>query len=95
MIRVCICKDEITVSGHAGYSVQGSDIVCAGVSVLLQTLVKGILNLTDDKIEYNLAPGKAIVRYEKISEKSKVLIDSFFTGIFMIADAYSDYICII
>ena len=28
----------IRITGHAGYAAEGSDIVCAGVSVLLQSL---------------------------------------------------------
>lgn len=95
MIHVCICENEITVSGHAGYVVQGSDIVCAGVSALLQTMIRSILELTEDKIEYHLAPGMAVVSYQRLSEKSQLLVDAFWLGILMIADAYSDYICII
>ena len=30
---------KIVVKGHAGYSLKGSDIVCAGVTVLLRTFV--------------------------------------------------------
>lgn len=95
MIRVMVRKGAITIKGHAGYAAAGQDIVCAGVSALTQTMVKGILDLTEDKIEFSLTPGSAMVRYEKLSEKSQVLIDSFMIGIFMIADAYSEYICII
>ncbi len=30
---------NITLTGHAGFSLKGSDIVCAGVTVLLRTFV--------------------------------------------------------
>lgn len=42
MIEVTVRKDEIKISGHANYAVPGSDIVCAGVTALVQTLIKSI-----------------------------------------------------
>ena len=46
MIEVTVRKDEIKISGHANYAVSGSDIVCAGVTALAQTLIKSIEDLT-------------------------------------------------
>lgn len=86
MIEVTVCKDEIKISGHANYAVSGSDIVCAGVTALAQTLIKSIEDLTDDKIEYEISPGRVDIKYGNLSEKSRALVDSFFIGICMIAD---------
>ena len=55
MIAVKVTSTEITVDGHAGYAASGSDIVCAGVTALFQSLVKSILSLTNDKIEIGRA----------------------------------------
>lgn len=33
---------EFTLQGHAGFAPHGSDIVCAGVSILAQTAVMGL-----------------------------------------------------
>jgi len=38
MITITHNSTTITAQGHANYSKAGTDIVCAGVSVLLQTL---------------------------------------------------------
>ena len=54
MIAVSVRKDRITVSGHAGFAEAGKDIVCAGVTALLQTLIKAASNLTEDKIDYEI-----------------------------------------
>ena len=92
MIEVNIRKDEVKVSGHANYAVSGSDIVCAGVTALIQTLIKSIEDLTEDKIEYEISPGRVDIKYRKLSEKSRTLVDSFFIGVGMIADEFPDYV---
>ncbi len=92
MIEVTVCKDEIKISGHANYAVSGSDIVCAGVTALVQTLIKSIEDLTDDKIEYEIFPGRVDIKYGNLSEKSRALVDSFFIGICMIADEFPEYV---
>lgn len=38
MIQVKVNNYSVEVNGHAGYMPHGSDIVCAGVSALYQTL---------------------------------------------------------
>ena len=95
LIEASVRRDGITVKGHANYAVSGSDIVCAGVTALAQTLIKSIKGLTDDKIEYEISPGRVDIKYGNLSEKSKTLVDSFFIGICMIADEYPDYVRIV
>ncbi|MFR5337258.1 MAG: ribosomal-processing cysteine protease Prp, partial [Blautia producta] len=63
MIAVSVRKDKIQISGHANYAEEGKDIVCAGVTALTQTLVKSIEDLTEDKIEYDISPGRADIKY--------------------------------
>lgn len=92
MIEVRIRPERIEISGHAGYAEPGKDIVCAGVTALTQTLIQSIENLTDDKIEYRISPGKVEVEYRNLSEKSKTLMDSFFIGICLIAEEFPEYV---
>lgn len=92
MIEVTVRKDEIKISGHANYAVYGSDIVCAGVTALAQTLIKSIADLTEDKIEYSVSPGRADIKYGNLSEKAKTLVDSFFIGICLIVDEFPEYV---
>ena len=92
LIEVSVRRDGITVKGHANYAVSGSDIVCAGVTALAQTLIKSIEDLTDDKIEYEISPGRVDIKYGNLSEKSRALVDSFFIGICMIADEFPEYV---
>lgn len=92
MIAVSVRLDGITIDGHAGYAEAGKDIVCAGVTALVETLIQSIENLTTDKIIYNIIPGRADIYFEDLSEKGKLLVDSFFTGICLIADDFPDYV---
>ena len=95
MIAVSVRMDGIQISGHANYSYDGYDIVCAGVTALTQTLIKSIEDLAEDEIEYEIHPGQADIYFENLSEKSRTLVDSFFIGICMIADEFSDHVQIV
>lgn len=92
MIVVNIREDAITVSGHANFAEFGKDIVCAGVTALIQTLIKSITDLTEDKIEYEMSPGMADIKYGNLSEAGKLLVDSFFIGICQIANEFPEHV---
>lgn len=88
LIEVKVRRDHIHVSGHAGHAPPGQDIVCAGVTALVQTLAESIQALTEDTITYEISPGRADIYYGNLSEKSRTLVDSFFIGICMIAGEF-------
>lgn len=56
MIRIQIekkdCIDSITVTGHAGYGISGTDIVCASVSSILITTINAMLRVDEKSIQY-------------------------------------------
>ena len=90
MIEVERRKDGISIKGHANYAPHGQDIVCSAVSVLVQTLIQSVEELTTDKIEYSMQPGTVDIKFWCLSDQSKVLIDAFFIGIKGIAEAHPD-----
>lgn len=92
MIAVSVRKDRITVYGHAGYAEAGKDIVCAGVTALVQGLIRSIESLTSDQIQYDITPGRADIHFKDLSEAGKLLADSFFLGICLIADDFPEHI---
>ena len=92
MIAVSVRKDGIKVRGHANYAEDGKDIVCAGVTALTQTLIRTIENLTCDKIEYEISPGRVDIEFGDLSEEVTLLVDSFFIGICQIADEFPDHV---
>ena len=95
MIAVSVRKDGIEISGHANYAEAGKDIVCAGVSALLESLVDSIEGLTRDTIQCEISPGRADIHYKDLSEAGKLLVDSFFLGISGIAQDFPEYVKII
>lgn len=90
MTEVTRYKDRITIKGHSGYAPTGQDIVCAAVSVLVQTLIQSVEELTTDKIKYSMSPGTVDIKFWCLSDQSKVLIDAFFIGIKGIEESYPD-----
>ena len=92
MIAVSVRKDGITVSGHANYAEAGKDIVCAGVTALVQGLIRSMESLTRDQIQYDIASGRTDIEFGDLSEEGKLLVDSFFIGICQIADEFPDYV---
>lgn len=92
MIAVEVRKDRIVVSGHAQYESSGKDIVCAGVTALVTTLIDSITGLTNDKIQYEIMPGWADIHFRNLSEESKLLVDSFFLGVCNIANEFPDHV---
>lgn len=95
LIEVMVRDDGIRISGHAGYAESGKDIVCSAVSVLVQTLVKSIDDLTDDRLAREIGPGIFYMNIKNLSERGKLLVDSFFIGICGIAEAYPDSVRVI
>lgn len=90
LIEVNIREDGINIFGHADYAPYGKDIVCAGVTALMQTLIRSIEDLTEDKIKYEISSGRTDIKYKNLSEKAKTLVDSFFVGICAIANEFPE-----
>lgn len=95
MIVVNVRLDGITIEGHAGYAEPGKDIVCAGVTALAENLIDSIESLTEDKIQYEVSPGRVDIYYENLSEDAKLLVDSFFLGICGIAQDFPEHVKIL
>lgn len=96
MIHVKVNNYSVEVTGHAGYLPLGSDIVCAGVSALYQTLEQSAEELTDG--DYKTSSGAGFGRICPIGEVSneyKLLVSSFLIGINGIASSYPDYVKVI
>lgn len=88
MIEICRNESGVKVKGHAGFAEMGEDIVCSGVSALVQTLISSIEELTDDRIEYVIEPGWVDIKHGNLSANAQLLVNSFFIGVQMIADEY-------
>lgn len=65
MIKIDIKDDLITIKGHSGYSVSGSDIVCASVSSIAITSINAILGIDKDSISYIKEDGYLEIEVKK------------------------------
>lgn len=90
MIIIDRGERRINIDGHANYDEPGRDIVCAAVSMLTQSLIQSIEELTSDEIHYVMIPGTGHIEFGDLSERARLLVDSFFVGVLMIAEEYPD-----
>ena len=95
MIRVEITPTSLSVTGHARAAPYGQDIVCAGVSALVQTFSAAAGAFAGDALEASEKPGEA--RYSWAGEPSAelaLLVDSLCLGLCRMADSYPEYVTV-
>ena len=93
MIVVNRANSNIKITGHAGYAEPGKDIVCAGVSTLVQNLIASLDMLAPGTLESTeVNPGYVEIKHRNLSGHAKMLVDSFFIGVKMVAEQYPDYV---
>lgn len=83
--------------GHSGYSDRGSDIVCAGISCLVYTLINTLL---DEEASDRVRLVRKIIRdgyvcleverFDFSKERINGIIDACITGFQMLQDNYPD-----
>lgn len=85
----------VCVSGHSGYAESGSDIVCAAVSVLIQTLHIGIVDVIGKPLEVHVDDRKALIDLrwrERSDDRVRVLAETVFRALRATAESYGDYV---
>lgn len=102
MITITIykTKEEISgfiVEGHSGYAEEGSDIVCASVSILSYTALNAmnlVAGLSPEVINYEVdeETGFMSMRTLENNDETDVIYRSFMVGIELLLEDYSDYI---
>ena len=92
MIDISITDYGIHVHGHAEAGPKGQDIICAAVSTMAQSLITSIEELTQDEISYSISPGMVDIYFKDLSDKGRLLIESFFVGVKEIAADHPDHV---
>lgn len=95
MIKIQVNENHdvttIVVSGHAGYDVEGHDIVCAGVSSIVTTTVNAIIRYDEKLIQYESKSG--YVKMEvKHNEFVDLLIENMISLLKEMEEKYKKYI---
>lgn len=97
MIKVLISKkeniiDSIKITGHAGFSEAGSDIVCASVSSICITTVNALIRIDSECINYEETDGYLKVDIKKHSEVVDILIENMISLLIELEKDYKKYI---
>lgn len=88
MVKVKVRNNQLSVTGHAGYAAYGQDIVCAAISALTFTLLKGLKDLAEIEIDTMIKSGDVSAYWQEINDIGKALIDLWFLGICNINQEY-------
>lgn len=90
---------EVTASGHTGYGESGEDIVCAGLSTLIQSALLGLLSVAKINVKYVVDEGTGSLRFtlpEVLTEQERhdadIILNTMLCGINDFYTEYSDYI---
>ena len=84
---------SISIKGHSGYSTEGTDIVCAAVSVLFQTLIDSLNEYTNDFVSARIEPGDSAIIWRGLtSARGRLLLESALLGMKGVAEAYPEHV---
>jgi uncharacterized protein YsxB (DUF464 family) len=91
MIHVRVHKNGIEMYGHAECSVNGQDIVCAAISALTCSLINSLSDLAMENIRQETGSGMTVIAWQKLTDKGKLLVDSWYLALL---DINREYNCI-
>ena len=84
------------VSGHAGFSDRGMDVVCAGVSAIVINCINSIEQFSDAKFDLVQNEKDGIIDFtckQPLDDKAALLLKSMFFGVRKIEERYgSEYV---
>ena len=71
-------RNGFSISGHAGYSESGKDIVCAAASAMMLMTVNGITEVVGHPAFLQTGENEVILKLRYPDAKAQTLLDSFF-----------------
>lgn len=88
------------ISGHAGYSKKGSDIICAAVSTVTQQTAVGIIDYLELEVETKVKDGFLSLDLSKTDKKGKekevdTLLETMNIFLIQIEQQYPKYVKLI
>lgn len=107
MIKVAIYRNDqneiygFSLDGHANYAEEGSDIVCAAVTMLVFNTINSIEEFTEDPIEYGYESQGGYLtcllpdwKNNVGSHDAALLLRSMVFGLKSVKEEYGNYISI-
>ena len=101
-ITIVKIKQNVTTieaTGHSGYAQEGSDIVCAAVSTLLEHLINGLTEIVKVKVDYvvdETIPHLSVTLPKDLDKETmincQILMKSVEMSLKQVADGYQKFI---
>jgi len=100
MTQITVIKDKngltasFKVVGHSGYAAEGEDIVCAGISSIVQTTLLGLIKFLPEKPRIVHEKGNVechITETCKTLRETEILIETMLAGLSEIAAMYPEF----
>lgn len=90
---------EVVASGHTGFGEAGEDIVCAGVSTLLQSALLGLLQVVGINVKFSVNEETGSLRFtlpQNLTSSERhdadIVLGTMLCGLQDFYTEYSDYI---
>jgi uncharacterized protein YsxB (DUF464 family) len=105
LVRVEVWSEDqrilrFQVTGHAGYAEYGQDIVCAGVSVLVETTLHAFDKLVKHPHSKKVKSGNVYFELQPtgdmaLAEKAQLLLQTMVLGLREMEESYGKYVTLI
>lgn len=79
-----------TVSGHAGYGAEGTDIVCASISSAVMLVCNTVTDFFNADADVSVEENRITLRLNERSDAAEKLLESFFAHMEFIAEEHSN-----
>lgn len=105
MVKVIIYYEKdrykgFIVEGHTGYAEVGNDILCSGISAIVQTAVLSLMHYGGRSVEVKKESGfiNCFVDWEELEtnniERMQVVFNTMLIGLENLHEEYNDYLSI-
>lgn len=90
-----ICR--LSAQGHSGFAESGSDIVCAAVSTLMQTLYVGLVDVLhiDATEKDNREIPEMTIEWRGPNDSAQQLARTIFLSLKAVANSYPEYVSVV
>lgn len=90
---------KLEAQGHAGYGVYGEDVVCAGISSIIQTAMLGLMQVVqinaeikrDEEANLMVISLPSNIPEDKFHE-AQIVLKTMFCGLADLREGFSDFI---
>ena len=90
---------EVVAEGHTGYGEQGEDIVCAGISTLLQSALLGLLQVVKINVKFTVNEETGSLKFtlpQNLTTQERhdadIVLNTMLCGLQDFYTEYSDFI---